>query len=151
MLDKRAFLRIREGGFAYLLTAGQAVSIERRNRAGFEPVGDGRSVHTAWQSSAQGRIPVIRLGMLLGTRAGEWQYAIVLSDASGRVAVAAEHVYLIPEHDKPVIQAFNPIGSTVPGGPVISGICRESEPELLVLDMDRLQRCLLRAAELQGP
>ncbi|MGA8260819.1 MAG: hypothetical protein WB783_11445 [Arenicellales bacterium] len=150
MLDQRAFLRIREGGFAYLLTAGQAVSIERRSRGAFELIGDGRSLQAGWQVNEGGRVPVIRLGLMLGTPAGDWQYAILLSDRAGRVAVAAEHVYLIPEQEKPAIQAFNPLGSTMPEGSVITGVCPFTEPEYLVLETSRLQRCLLRAAGLGG-
>lgn len=150
MLDQRAFLRIREGGFAYLLAADQAVSIERRNHGAFEPVGDGRALHTAWQPAADGRLPVLRLGVLLGTPVTEWEYAILLSDDARRIAIAAEHVYLIPEHEKPLIQPFNPVGSTLSGGAVITGICPRTEPEYLVLDMPRLQRCLRRAAAAVG-
>lgn len=150
MLDQRAFLRIREGGFAFLLAADQAVSIERHNRGAFEPVGDGQALHTAWQPAADGPVPVLRLGLLLGTPVAEWEYAILLSDGARRMALAAEHVYLIPEHEKPAIQAFNPIGSTLSGGAVITGLCPQTEPEHLVLDMARLQRCLRRAAAAVG-
>lgn len=150
MLDERAFLRIREGGFAYLLAAGQAVSIERRNRGAFQPVGDGRALHAGWQLTATGRVAVMRLGLLLGTPAVEWEYAIVLSEDSRRIAVAAEHVYLIPEQEKPVIQSFNPVGSTLSAGAVITGVCPQTNPEYLVIDMPRLQRCLRRAAAAMG-
>jgi len=150
MLDQRAFLRIREGGFAFLLAADQAVSIERRNRGAFEPVGDGLALLAAWQPADDGRIPVLRLSLLLGTPAADWEYAIMLSDDSRRLALAAEHVYLIPEHEKPAIQSFNPAGSTLPGGAVITGLCPQTEPEYLVLDMPRLQRCLRRAAAAVG-
>jgi hypothetical protein len=146
MLDKRAFLRIREGGFAYLLTAGQAVSIERRNRGSFDLAGDGRSLQVGWQVNEGDRVPVVRLGVMLGTAIGDWQYAILLSDGAERVAVAAEHVYLIPEQERPRIQAFNPPGSVMPGGSVITGVCPFTEPEYLVLDTSRLQRCLLQAS-----
>lgn len=146
MLDRRAFLRIREGGFAYLLGADQAFSIERRNRGAFEAVGDGRSLQAAWFLGDGNRVPVVRLALLLGTRASDWEYAILLSGGAGRVGVAVEHVYLIPAHEKPAVQPFNPIGSTMPGGPVINGICPGTEPEYLALDTPRLQRCLQRAA-----
>jgi hypothetical protein len=150
MLDQRAFLRIREGGFAFLLAADQTVTIERRNRGAFEPVGDGLALHTAWLPAADGRVPVLRLGLLLGTPVAEWEYAILLSEDSRRMALAAEHVYLIPEHEKPAIQAFNPLGSRLPGGAVITGLCPQMEPEYLVLDLPRLQRCLRRAAAAVG-
>lgn len=146
MLDKRAFLRIREGAFAYLLGADQAVSIERRNGGTLELVGDGHSAYVAWHLAGSDRVPIVRLGLVMGTDAAQWEYAIMLSGDGGHVGLAAEHVHVIPENEKPVVQPFNPPGSTIPGGSVITGICPGTEPEYLVLDVPRIQRCLLRAA-----
>lgn len=145
MTDRRTFLRIREGAFTYLLAVNQAVSIERRNRGGFQMVEGGSSAAVAWYHSGGGRIPIVRLGVVLECRVAEWEYAILLSDGSGRTGVAAEHVYLIPESDVPVIQPFNPVGTRVP---VVTGVCLHTDPEYLVLDLPRLQSCLRRASGL---
>lgn len=147
MLDKRALLRIHEGAFTYLLAADPAASIEHRNSGAFEMVGDESSPLAAWHRSGEVRVPVVRLGRLMRTPAGNWEYAVLLSDGTQRVGLAAEHVYLVPESAKPAIQPFNPAGCSLPGGPVVTGVCPGTDPEHLVLDYSRLQRCLRRAAD----
>lgn len=149
MAEQRAHLRIREGAFAYLLAASEAVSIERRNRGAFEPEENASSVIVTRLRVGSDSVPVIRLGSLLATPAGEWEYAILLSDGSARVGVAAEHIYLIPEPEVPVVQPFNPAGSRLPGGSIVTGLCPHTDPEYLVLDLGRLQRSLRRVAGLQ--
>lgn len=146
MVEQRACLRIREGSFTYLLVTDPTVSIEARNPETFEPVADKQALITAWARSGGDRVPVVRLGTLLETPVPEWQYAMLLSDGTHRIGVAAEHIDLIPEPDIPAIQPFNPPGARVPGGSVITGLCPQTDPEYLVLDPPRLQRCLHRVA-----
>lgn len=150
MVEQRAYLRIREGAFTYLLAADQAVSIERRHGSAFEAADDADPNIVAWSRSGGGRTPVVRLGALMETAAGEWEYAILLSDGADRVGMAAEHIYLIPESGAPVIQPFNPPGNRVPGGQVITGLCPDTEPDYLVLDQGRLQRSLRRVSGREG-
>lgn len=145
MPEQRACIRIREGGFFYLLAVERAFSIEHRSRGGFELMGDGTALHAAWHVSGSHRVPVFRLGILLECRVGQWEYVVLLSEGERRLGIAAAHVQLIPEPEKPVIQAFNPVGATTPGGRVITGVCPHTQPEYLVLDLPRLQRCLQRA------
>lgn len=145
MPDKRAYLRIREGAFTYLLATDRSASIERRNGGVFEPVDDAASPLAAWHVSGDARIPVVRLGRLMQTRAGNWEYAIILSDGADRIGVAAEHVHLVPDTEAPAVQLFNPVGCSLSDGPVITGVCPGTEPEQLALDASRLERCLRRA------
>ncbi len=144
MTDQRAYLRIREGAFTYLLAAGPTASIEHRNGGGFEGVDDPASPLAAWYESDDARIPVIRLGRVMQTRAGDWEYAILFGDGFG---LAAEHVHLVPESAIPEIQPFRPAGCSLDGGPVISGLCPGTDPEYLVLDTTRLELCLRRVAD----
>lgn len=148
MIDQRAYLRIREGAFTYLLAAGRTASIEHRNGGGFEGVDDPASPLAAWHGSGNARIPVIRLGHVMQTRAGDWEYAILFGDGEGDgIGLAAEHVHLVPESGIPDIQPFRPAGCSLAGGPVISGLCPGTDPEYLVLDTSRLELCLRRTVE----
>lgn len=147
MLDRRSFLRIREGAFTYLLATDPTASIQHRDEGAFEIIDDAASPLAAWCRSGDTRVPVVRLGRLMQTRAGDWQYAVLLSDGVDPVGFAVEYVRLIPDAEKPVIQAFNPVGCSVPGGPVVTGLCPDTEPEYLVLDAPRFRRCLRRAAQ----
>lgn len=144
MAEQKSPLRIREGAFTFLLAADQAaVSVERRNGGKFEAEDDPRSVIVARDRSGSTRTPIVRLAGLLDISAGEWEYAVLLSDGTNRIGVAAEHIHLMPEPDVPAIQPFNPPGARVP---VITGLCAHSEPEYLVLDQPRLYSALCRAA-----
>lgn len=147
MLEAGALLRVREGAFTYLLAADPAASVEHRDSGVFDPVDAAESPLAAWYSCGDGRIPVVRLGRLMRTRVGEWEYAIVLADGAGRLGIAAEHVAHVPDAEKPHIQPFNPVGSKLPDAPVVSGVCPGTDPECLVLDPARLQHCLRRAAQ----
>lgn len=149
MTDQRAYLRIREGAFTYLLAAGRTASIEHRNSDGFEGVEDPKSPLVAWHGSGDARIPVIRLGRVMQTRAGDWEYAILFGgDGDGEgIGLAAEHVHLVPESGIPDIQPFRPAGCSLVGGPVISGLCPGTDPEYLVLDTSRLELCMRHAVE----
>lgn len=144
MFEKRAVLRIREGAFVYLLATDRAVSIERRSSSTFEMFGEPRSLQIALHYSGGDRIPVYRLGLLFKDQVGQWGHAIILDDGVKRIAVAAEQVHLIPEHDNPGVQPFNPVGLRIPGRPLIIGVCPDTEPEYLVLDATRLLDCLAR-------
>jgi len=147
MADQRAYLRIHEGRFVFLLPAEQVLSIEQRQRTAFEPVDDSGSILAGWHVGGRARAPVIRLAWMMDFDAGDWGYAIVLSDEPRPVAVAAERVQSVAETDKPAIQPLNPIGSTLDGGPLVTGVCPSTEPEYLVLDMPRLRSALYRAAD----
>lgn len=147
MTDQRAYLRIREGAFTYLLASGRTASIEHRDSAAFEEVDDPKSPLAAWHGSGDARIPVIRLGRVMQTRAGDWEYAILFGGDDGGIGLAAEHAHLIPESGMPDIQPFRPAGCSLAGGPVISGLCPGTDPEYLVLDTSRLELCLRRAVE----
>lgn len=142
----RSYLRIREGAFTYLLATDRAASIEYRNGGAFQPVDDAASPLAAWYLSGDGRIPVVRLGRLMQTRAGNWEYAILLADGTDRIGVAAEHVHVIPDTEQPAVQPFNPVGCSLEDGPVIIGLCPGTEPEYLALDAACLARSLRRAA-----
>lgn len=142
MPDRSAFLRIREGAFTYFLAADRRASIERRNSGVFQAAEDSASLRAAWYLSGSNRIPVIRLGRLLQTEVDDWEYAVLLSDGVDQAGVAIERVQLLAESDKPMVQPFNPVGSTLRGGSVITGVCPDTEPEYLVLDATRLQRLL---------
>ncbi|MDZ7842333.1 MAG: hypothetical protein U5R46_16160 [Gammaproteobacteria bacterium] len=146
MTDQRAYLRIREGAFTYLLAAGRTASIEHRNSGGFEGLDDPASPLAAWHGSGDARVPVIRLGRVMQTRAGDWEYAILFGGDDG-IGLAAEHIHLVPESGIPDIQPFRPAGCSLAGGPVISGLCPGIDPEYLVLDTSRLELCLRRAVE----
>ena len=147
MFDKQAVLRIREGAFVYLLATDKVVSIERRSASTFQMLNEAQGLQVAWYSSGTGqtgsRVPVYRLGLLFRDRVREWGHAIILDDGGERMCVAAEQVHLIPEHDKPAVQPFNPVGSRIPGG-LIVGLCPGTEPEHLVLDAVRLYESLRR-------
>lgn len=145
MLDRKSLFRIREGAFSYLLAADQAMSVEHRDDGGFEFIDDPESPLAAWRLSDGMRIPVVRLGSLLRTPAGDWEYAVLLSGGSDGVGLAAEHVELVADSAKPAVQPFNPVGCSIPGGPLITGLTPDTEPEHLVLDAARLQHCLRRA------
>lgn len=145
MTDQRAYLRIREGAFSYLLAADPTASIEHRNSGGFEAVDEPASPLAAWHESGNARIPVIRLGRVMQTQAGDWEYAILFGGDG--IGLAAEHVHLVPESGIPDIQPFRPAGCSLAGGPVISGLCPGTDPEYLVLDASRLELCLRRAVE----
>jgi len=147
MVDSRALFRIREGAFTYLLAADRTASIEHRSGGALEMLEDTASPLAAWYRTGDRRVPVVRLGRLMQTRAGAWAYALLLSDGPERIGVAAEHVHLIADGREPAIQAFNPVGCSLPGGPVITGVCPGTEPEYLVLDAPRFQACLRRAAQ----
>ena len=146
MPDNRVLFRIREGMFTYLLPADSTASIEHHNSSALEVLEDTSSPLVAWYRSGDARIPVVRLGRLMQTRAGAWVHAVVMYDGTDTIGVAAEHVHIIPDAQKPHVQPFNPVGCNLPGGPVITGVCPETEPEYLVLDVSRFQRCLRRAA-----
>jgi len=150
MLDQRAFLKVQEGSFVFLLPADRARSIERRQATVFEAIDGAGPVLCARYVGGDERVPVIRLAGLLGVPAGQWAYAILFTGESGHVAVAAEHIHVIVETQKPVVQPFNPVGVAVEGEPVITGVCPGTEPEHLVLDPARLQRCLHRAVRRAG-
>lgn len=151
MLDQRAFLRVQEGAFVFLLPADQALSIEGRQREVFELAGGADSLLCAHYIAGGARVPVIRLAALLGGfTAGEWGYAILISGESGRVAFAAEHIDTALDREKLAVQPFNPAGVAVHGEPLIIGVCPDTEPEHLVLEPARLQRCLRHAAALEG-
>jgi len=143
MADQKSPLQIREGAFTFLLVADQAVSIERRNAGAFEAEDDPRSLIVARYRSGSTRTPIVRLAGLLETSAGEWEDAVLLSDGTNRIGVAAEHIQLIPEPDVPATRPYNPPGARVP---VITGLCAHTEPEYLVLDQSRLYSALCRAA-----
>lgn len=150
MLDQRAFLRVQEGSFVFLLPAGQALSIERRQAGAFDLVSGDDPVLCAHYIAGGDRAPVIRLARLLDIQADEWGYAILLGGESGPVAVAAEHVHVVLDTEKPRIQPFNPAGVVVDGEPLITGVCPDTEPEHLVLEPARLQRCVRSAAARAG-
>lgn len=145
MPDGGSLFRIREGAFSYLLAAEQAMSIQHRGGGGFEFVDDPASALAAWRLSDGIRIPLVRLGRLLGTPAGDWGYAVLLSGGPDGVGLAAEHVELVTDSEKPAVQPFNPVGCSIPGGPLITGVTPDTEPERLVLDPARLRHCLRRA------
>lgn len=145
MLEGSSLFRIREGAFSYLLAAEQAMSIQHRGGGGFEFVDDPASALAAWRLSDGIRIPLVRLGRLLRTPAGDWEYAVMLSGGADGVGLAAEYVELIADSAKPAIQPFNPVGCAIPGGPLITGMTPDTEPEHLVLDPARLQYCLRQA------
>lgn len=147
MLDGRAYLRIREGAFTYLLAPEPGASIEHRDGGALELAGAAAPPLAAWHLSGDARVPVARLGGLMGTRAGDWEYAVLLSGAAGRFGLAAEHVQVVADAGKPAIQPFNPAGCSLPGGPVITGLCPGTDPEYLVLDASGLERCLRRALD----
>lgn len=146
MLDGTAFLRIREGAFTYLLAADRTASIEHCSNGAFDMIDDASSPLAAWHLAGDARTPVVRLGRLMQTRFGDWEHAILMSGAAGRVGLAAEEVYLVSDAEKPAVQPFNPAGCSLPGSRVIIGLTRDTEPEYLVLDKSRLDRCLRRAA-----
>lgn len=145
MHDSRSFFRIREGAFSYLLAADQDASIEHRDDGGFEYVDDPASTLAAWRLAGGIRFPVVRLGRLLGTPAGDWEYAVLLSGGPDGVGLAAEHVELVTDSGRPSVQPFNPVGCSLPGGPLITGLTPDTEPERLVLDPVSLRHCLRRA------
>lgn len=145
MLDSSSFLRIREGAFSYLLAADQAASIEHRGDGGFEFVDDPASTLAAWRLSGDIRIPVVRLGRLLDTPAGDWGYAVLLSSGPDGVGLAAENVELVTDSGMPAVQPFNPVGCSIPGGPLITGLTPDTAPECLVLDPAGLRHSLRRA------
>jgi len=146
MLEQQPAFRIREGAFVFLLAAGPAATIERRQHEGFEPAGGESDVLCAWHRAGGERAPVLRLAGLLQCPAADWGQAIVFAAEARPVAVAAEHISRIPETGKPVIQRFNPAGVLLDGGPLIHGVCPHTEPEHLVLETASLGRCLQRAA-----
>lgn len=150
MLEQGAFLRVQEGAFVFLLPADQTLSIEGRQREVFELVGGADSILCAHYIAGGARVPVIRLAALLGVTAGEWGYAILIDGDSGRVAFAAEHIDTAVDRDKLAVQPFNPAGVAVHGEPLITGVCPDTEPEHLVLEPARLQRCLRHAAAREG-
>lgn len=145
MIDSRAYLRISEGAFTYLVAVDPAASIEHRSSEALEVAEGSSSPVAAWHRTGDERVPVVRLGQVMRTGAADWEHAVVLADAGRRVALAAERVQVIPETDRPAIQPFNPAGCSLPGGSVITGLCPGTRPEYLVLDAARLHRCLLRA------
>lgn len=146
MPEARVYLRLREGAFNYLLATDRTASIEHRDSGAFQPVDDAGSSLAAWHVSGDTRIPVVRLGRLMQTRAGKWEYGILLPDSADRIGLAAEHVGLVSAKEQPAVQPFNPAGCALADGPVITGLCRGTEPEHLVLDAARLARALRRAA-----
>lgn len=150
MLDQRAFLKVHESSFVFLLPVGQALSIERRQVGSFDVAGDADSLLCAHYIAGGDSVPVIRLARLLDVPAGEWGYAILLGGESGRVAVAAEHIHVVLDTERPRIQPFNPAGVVVDGEPLITGACPDTEPEHLVLDPAWLQRCVQNAAARAG-
>jgi len=147
MLDQRAFLRVQEGSYVFLLAADQAVSIERRQPGNFESVAREHSALCAWYVASGARVPVIRLAGLLAFPAGDWGYAILLAGRTERVAIAAEHIHVVLESEMPMVQRFNPAGVAVQGEPIITGVCPDTAPEYLVLEPSSLCRCALRAVD----
>lgn len=147
MLEDEALLRIREGGFTYLLATDQVASIEHRTDGALDVVDDPASLVAAWYRSGADPVPVVRLGRLMRTRAGDWEHAIVLGDGADRVGIAAERVDLLPESERSAIQPFNPAGCATVGGRLITGLCPGLDPECFVLDSGRIQRCLRRVAQ----
>jgi len=147
MVDSTAYLQIREGAFTYLLAADPAASIEHRSSEALEVTGGDSSLVAAWYRAGDERVPVVRLGAVMGTEAAGWEHAVVLAHGDRQLALAAERVQLIPKTARPAIQRFNPAGCSLPGGSVITGLCPGTRPEYLVLDAARLHRCLLRAAQ----
>lgn len=146
MPDSRPFFQIREGAFSYLLAADQAAPIAHRGDGGFEFVDDPAATLAAWRLSGDFRLPVVRLGRLLGTAAGDWKHAVLWSGGPDGVGLAAEHVELVTDSGMPAVQPFNPVGCSLPGGPLITGLAPDTEPECLVLDPAGLRHCLRRAA-----
>jgi len=146
MIESTSHLRISEGDFTYLLAADRAATIEHRNSGGFELVEESTSPLAAWFRLGDERVPVVRLGRVMRTPVREWEYAIILSGGAEKVGVAAQHVHLVPEAGVPRIQPFNPVGSALTGGAVVTGVCPGTDPEHLVLDPPRFQRCLQNSA-----
>ncbi|HSH40953.1 MAG TPA: hypothetical protein VK973_02380 [Arenicellales bacterium] len=143
MVDERTYLRIREGTFTYLLAVEPSTAVEPRDAGALEPAGDDSAPVVAWHRAADGRVPVVRLGQVLGTRVGPWGHAILLGGGPP-IGVAAEHVDALPAGSAPDILPFNPAGCSLPDGSPIIGVCRGTEPERLVLDPPRLLRNLRR-------